>query len=118
MLMNCTERAYRRNKSRMVPIAEYSRDCLKQLRADTGIAYDERTQGTLQLFRTQNQLDGIAKDVVEALAAFELSPSYSARIRRPDNPGANEAHTLAGQASRSCLEHPLSLQPLCSAADS
>jgi len=63
MLMNCTERAYRINKSRMVPIAEYSRDCLKQLRGDTGVAYDERTQGTLQLFRTQKQLDGIAKDI-------------------------------------------------------
>jgi D-amino-acid dehydrogenase len=63
MLMNCTERAYRLNKSRMVPIAEYSRDCLKRLRADTGIAYDERTQGTLQLFRTQKQLDGIGKDI-------------------------------------------------------
>ena len=53
MLANCTERAYRLNKSRMVPIAEYSRDCLKALRAETGIAYDEREQGTLQLFRTQ-----------------------------------------------------------------
>ena len=63
MLANCTERAYRVNKSRMVPIAEYSRDCLKQLRADTGIAYDERSRGTLQLFRTQKQLDGIDKDV-------------------------------------------------------
>jgi len=63
MLRNCTERAYRLNKSRMVPIAEYSRDCLKQLRTETGIAYDERTQGTLQLFRTQKQLDGIGKDV-------------------------------------------------------
>jgi D-amino-acid dehydrogenase len=63
MLMNCTERAYRRNKGRMVPIAEYSRDCLKALRAEVGIAYDERTQGTLQLFRTQEQLDGIAKDI-------------------------------------------------------
>ena len=63
MLTNCTERAYRLNKSRMVPIAEYSRDCLKQLRGDTGIVYDERTQGTLQLFRTQKQLDGIAKDI-------------------------------------------------------
>jgi D-amino-acid dehydrogenase len=63
MLANCTERAYALNKSRMVPIAEYSRDCLKALRAETGISYDERTQGTLQLFRTQKQLDGIAKDV-------------------------------------------------------
>ena len=63
MLANCTERAYRLNKSRMVPIAEYSRDCLKALRAETGISYDEREQGTLQLFRTQKQLDGIGKDV-------------------------------------------------------
>jgi D-amino-acid dehydrogenase len=63
MLANCTERAYALNKSRMVPIAEYSRDCLKALRAETGIAYDDRALGTLQLFRTQKQLDGIDGDV-------------------------------------------------------
>ena len=63
LLANCTERAYALNKSRMVPIAEYSRDCLKALRAEIGITYDDRAQGTLQLFRTQAQLDGIAKDV-------------------------------------------------------
>jgi D-amino-acid dehydrogenase len=71
LLMNCTERAYRLNKSRMVPIAEYSRDCLKQLRAEAGIVYDERTQGTLQLFRTQKQLDGIGKDV-EILREYKV----------------------------------------------
>ena len=63
MLANCTERAYASNKSRMVPIAEYSRDCMKALRAETGISYDERALGTLQLFRTQVQLDSTAKDV-------------------------------------------------------
>jgi D-amino-acid dehydrogenase len=63
MLANCTERAYRLNKSRMVPIAEYSRDCLKALRAESGISYDERAQGTLQLFRTQKQLDGVGQDI-------------------------------------------------------
>ena len=63
MLANCTERAYALNKSRMVPIAEYSRDCMKLLRAETGISYDDRAQGTLQLFRTQKQLDGIGGDV-------------------------------------------------------
>ncbi|MBK7518254.1 MAG: D-amino acid dehydrogenase [Betaproteobacteria bacterium] len=63
MLANCTARAYALNKSRMVPIAEYSRDCMKQLRAETGISYDDRAQGTLQLFRTQKQLDGIGGDV-------------------------------------------------------
>jgi D-amino-acid dehydrogenase len=63
MLANCTARAYALNKSRMVPIAEYSRDCLKALRKDTGITYDNRAQGTLQLFRTQAQLDSIGGDV-------------------------------------------------------
>ena len=63
MLANCTAKAYALNKSRMVPIAEYSRDCLKALRTETGIAYDDRAQGTLQLFRTQKQLDGIGGDV-------------------------------------------------------
>jgi D-amino-acid dehydrogenase len=63
MLRNCTEKRYVLNKSRMVRLAEYSRDVLVQLRADTGITYDERSQGTLQLFRTQQQLDDIGDDV-------------------------------------------------------
>ena len=63
MLRNCTEARYRINKARMVRLAEYSRDCMKVLRAETGIRYDERMQGTLQLFRTQKQLDGTAADI-------------------------------------------------------
>lgn len=63
MLANCSESRYEVNKTRMVRIAEYSRDCLVELRADTGIQYDERMQGTLQLFRTQEQIDAVAKDI-------------------------------------------------------
>jgi D-amino-acid dehydrogenase len=63
MLRNCTKARYALNKSRMVRLAEYSRDALRDLRADTGIAYDERTQGTLQLFRKQYQLDGTSGDI-------------------------------------------------------
>ncbi|PTM95429.1 D-amino acid dehydrogenase [Mycoplana dimorpha] len=63
MLANCTSARYATNKGRMVRLAEYSRDCLIALRQETGIAYDHRTQGTLQLFRTQKQLDGIGKDI-------------------------------------------------------
>ncbi|QDC01301.1 D-amino acid dehydrogenase [Mesorhizobium sp. 8] len=63
MLRNCTAERYAVNKSRMVPIAEYSRDVLKALRASTNIAYDDRAKGTLQLFRKQYQLDGIGGDV-------------------------------------------------------
>ena len=63
MLGNCNAADYRINKGRMVRLAEYSRDQLIALRAATGISYDERRQGTLQLFREQKQLDGIAKDI-------------------------------------------------------
>lgn len=63
MLRNCTSARYAVNKSRMIPIAEYSRDCLRDLRRDIGIQYDERAQGTLQLFRYQQQLDGTAEDI-------------------------------------------------------
>jgi len=56
------------NKSRMLRIADYSRISLAALREETGIAYAERMQGTLQLFRTRAQLDASAKDV-KALVA-------------------------------------------------
>ncbi|HEY0213965.1 MAG TPA: D-amino acid dehydrogenase [Paenirhodobacter sp.] len=63
MLMNCTADAYAVNKSRMVRIAEYSRDCLRDMRAETGITYDDRQQGTLQVFRHAYQVEAAAKDI-------------------------------------------------------
>ena len=63
MLRNCTASRYAVNKERMVRLSEYSRDCLDELRAETGISYEGRTLGTTQLFRTQAQLDGAAKDI-------------------------------------------------------
>jgi len=63
MLRNCTSARYAINKSRMIPLAEYSRNCLRALRAETAIQYDERDRGTLQLFRKQAQLDGTAGDI-------------------------------------------------------
>ena len=63
MLRNCTAARYEINKSRMVRLAEYSRDCLRELRTETGVRYDERALGTLQVFRTQAQLDGAARDI-------------------------------------------------------
>lgn len=63
MLRNCNATRYAVNKERMVRLAEYSRDCLKTLRADTGIAYEGRQLGTMQVFRTRQQLDDAAKDI-------------------------------------------------------
>jgi D-amino-acid dehydrogenase len=47
----------------MMRLAEYSRSCLQQLRAETGLAYEQRTGGTLQLFRTQDQVERVGLDV-------------------------------------------------------
>jgi D-amino-acid dehydrogenase len=63
MFRNCDAARYAVNKERMVRLAEYSRDCMRALRRDTGIAYEGRQQGTLQVFRTQQQFDGAAKDI-------------------------------------------------------
>ena len=63
MLRNCSPEHYAVNKERMVRLAEYSRDCLKALRADTGIAYESRQRGTTQLFRTEQQLASAEKDI-------------------------------------------------------
>jgi D-amino-acid dehydrogenase len=37
----------------MVALAEYSHDCLRELRQEMGITYDHREQSQLQLFRRQ-----------------------------------------------------------------
>jgi D-amino-acid dehydrogenase len=63
MLRNCTSARYAVNKARMVRVSDYSRDCINQLRADTGIDYEGRQLGTTQLFRTQQQLDAAAQDI-------------------------------------------------------
>jgi D-amino-acid dehydrogenase len=78
MLQNCTSARYAVNKGRMVRLAEYSRDCLQALRADTGIQYEGRTGGTLQVFRTQQQFDGARKDIAvleDANVPYELLSS-------------------------------------------
>ena len=75
MFRNCDAERYAVNKERMVRLAEYSRDCIRALRAETGIAYEGRQHGTLQLFRTQAQFDGAAKDIEvlkQAGVPFEL----------------------------------------------
>lgn len=63
MLRNCTSARYAINKERMLRLAEYSRDCLDELRRDTGIEYEGRQLGTMQVFRSQKQLDAAAADM-------------------------------------------------------
>lgn len=94
MLANCSAERYTVNKERMMRLSEYARDCLRTLRADTGIAYEERSRGTLQLFRTQAQLEAAQRDIAvlqecgvpyELLGADEL-PQVEPALTRSRSP--------------------------------
>lgn len=63
MLKNCNPASYTTNKERMMRVAEYSRDCLKALRETTGIEYENRAKGTLQVFRSEAQLEAVQRDI-------------------------------------------------------
>jgi D-amino-acid dehydrogenase len=97
MLSNCRADRYAVNKARMVRLAEYSRDCLQALRAETGIAYEGRQGGTLQLFRTQAQLEGAAKDIAvleDAGVPYELL--MPDELARAEPALAHVQHKLSG----------------------
>lgn len=97
MVMNCSTAAYAVNKARMVRLAEYSRDCLIDLRRETGITYDDRQQGTLQVFRYQKQVDAAAKDIkvlAEGGVAFEVLDREGCLRAEPGLRGS--AHLIAG----------------------
>ncbi|MEM7222978.1 MAG: D-amino acid dehydrogenase [Pseudomonadota bacterium] len=70
MLANCNARSYAVNKSRMVRISNYSRDCLSDLLQAVEIDFDLGERGTLQLFRTAKQLEGSKADQA-VLAEFD-----------------------------------------------
>lgn len=97
MLRNCTAARYAVNKERMVRLSEYSRDCLDELRQDTGIAYEGRQLGTTQIFRTQQQLEAAAKDIAvleRSGVPFELLDRDG--VARVEPALAAVKHKLAG----------------------
>lgn len=119
MLRNCTSARYELNKGRMVRLAEYSRDCLKALRTETGIHYDERMQGTLQLFRTQAQLDGTAADIAILRrygVAFELLDRDGCIRHEPALAGVREKFVgglrLPGDETGDCFKFTQNLAAL------
>ncbi len=123
LLGNCTDARYELNKSRMMRLAEYSRDCLVQLRADTHIQYDQRMQGTLQLFRTQKQLDGTAADIavlkrfgvpyelLDASGCIAVEPALG-RVREKIAGGLR----LTGDETGDCFKYTNELAKLAEAA--
>jgi D-amino-acid dehydrogenase len=131
MLANCSAERYTVNKERMMRLSEYSRDCLRQWRAETGIAYDARSQGTLQLFRTQAQLDAAARDVavlqdcgvpyelLDAQGVVAVEPalkSASASIRgglRLPNDETGDCHLFTRQLAKLAATQGMTLRSAC-----
>ena len=58
---NCTPEAFAANKARMQRMAHYSKACLVALRDETGIAYDNASNGVLQVFATYEEMEGGAR---------------------------------------------------------
>src|SRR5690606_24672141 len=97
MWRNCTPARYATNKDRMLRLSAYSRQCLHALQADTGIQFEGRHQGTLQLFRTQKQMDAAQRDVralSDAGVAHELLPAD--RLAEYEPALAQVRHKLVG----------------------
>lgn len=97
LLFNCRHKPYLINKERMLRLAEYSRHCINDLRAATGIQYDGQQLGTTQLLRTKKQLNGTATDrqVLEKLGvAHQVLEGDELLSVEPAL--ANAAVTLAG----------------------
>ncbi len=87
-LRECSLERYRVNKERMQRVALYSRTCLHALREEYAIDY-QQSQGYLQLFRSQADLDlsepgrqmlreqGILHEALDAAGCYRLEPELA-----------------------------------------
>ena len=60
-LRECLPSRTRRNTLQCLNLALYSRQCLRELRAATGIAYDQSTRGILQFYTDAREFDAGAR---------------------------------------------------------
>lgn len=122
-LRECTPARTRYNIEQIVRLGTYSRDTLQQLRRDTGISYDQRTQGILHFYTTQKEFDGALKpaeqmralgcerQVISADEAVRIEPTL--RHIRPQLAGATfTAEDESGDANAFARE----LVKLCQAS--
>ena len=121
-LRECTPARTRHNIAQIVRLGTYSRDTLQQLRRERGIAYDERTQGILHFYTSQQEFEGAEapaaqmrelgcdRRVISADEAVRLEPAL--RHIRPQLAGATytaedesgDANLFARELVRRCEE--------------
>ncbi len=114
-LRECTPSRTRHNIEQIVRLGTYSRDTLQQLRRERDIAYDERTQGILHFYTSQQEFDaaeapaaqmrelGCDRRVISADEAVRLEPAL--RHIRAQLAGATyTAEDESGDANRFARE--------------
>ena len=114
-LRECTPARTRHNIGQIVRLGTYSRDTLQALRRDIGIEYDERTQGILHFYTSQQEFEGAEgpaaqmrelgcdRRVISADEAVRLEPAL--RHIRPQLAGATyTAEDESGDANRFARE--------------
>ncbi|UOO81544.1 D-amino acid dehydrogenase [Uruburuella testudinis] len=97
MLANCNPASYHLNKERMVRVSEYSREMFRRLEAQTGLAFEGRHQGTLQIFRTHHEVAAAQKDM-QVLDEYGVPYRLlePADVSQYEPALADVAHKLAG----------------------
>ena len=63
MYKNCNSRSYEINKSRMLRVANYSQKALLEIETDFDLYYEQKKQGSLQLFRDLKEIEKTQKDI-------------------------------------------------------
>jgi len=94
-LVNCTPWRARINTERTLRVALYSRRCLQELRAATGLEYDQRTAGILHVYRDPKEFAHAC-----AAAAVMRRHGLDRRVQTPEQCVAIEP---ALAAARHCL---------------
>jgi D-amino-acid dehydrogenase len=121
-LLNCTASRARLNTDRTLRVAIYSRACLQSLRAETGIEYDQKTQGILHVYRDPQSFEhalgasdlmtrlGLTRQVTSADEALALEPALAAvhaelagGIYTPGDE-SGDAHRFTQNLARLCAE--------------
>lgn len=110
-LRECSPARTRRNIEQIVRLGTYSRQTLQALRRERNLAYDERTQGILHFYTSQQEFDaaeapaaqmralGCDRRVISADEAVKLEPAL--RHIRPQLAGATyTAEDESGDANR------------------
>lgn len=122
-LRECTPARTRHNIEQIVRLGTYSRSVLQQLRADTGIQYNQRTQGILHFYTNQKEFDGTLgpaqqmrqlgceRQVISADEAVRIEPAL-AHIRAQLAGATFTAEDESGDANAFTRE----LAQLCAAA--